>query len=71
MALKKGTLVRVIREKLENSLEAQANDPRWSSYLFEQNGEVVELRGEYAQVKFACVPTPPSWFRCDQLQEVS
>ncbi len=71
MALKKGTLVRVLREQLENSLEAQANDTRWSSYIFEQNGEVVELRGDYAQVKFACVPTPPSWFRCDQLQEIS
>ncbi|AFY72416.1 Cyanobacterial and plant NDH-1 subunit O [Synechococcus sp. PCC 7502] len=68
MELKKGALVTVIREKLEGSLEAQANDPRWSAYVFETKGEVVELRGEYVQVKFAAVPTPPIWLNKDQLQ---
>ncbi len=33
--LKKGALVRVIKEKLENSTEAKASDNRFPSYLFE------------------------------------
>jgi len=71
MAFKKGTLVNAIREKMDGSLEAQANDPRWSSYIFETKGEVLELRGDYVQVKFGQVPTPPIWFHQDQLQEIA
>ncbi len=67
MAFKKGELVRAMREKLENSLEAQASDRRFPSYLFETKGEVVDLRGEYALVKFL-VPTPNIWLRVDQLE---
>ncbi|MBF2098997.1 MAG: NAD(P)H-quinone oxidoreductase subunit O [Gloeomargaritaceae cyanobacterium C42_A2020_066] len=70
MAIKKGSLVRVLREKLDQSLEAQANDTRWASYLFETAGEVLDLRGDYAQVKFT-VPTPPFWLRLDQLEEAA
>jgi len=33
--IKKGSLVRAVREKLENSLEAKASDARFSSYIFE------------------------------------
>lgn len=67
--LKKGTLVRVTREKLENSLEAQASDTRFPDYLFESNGEIVDLNEEYALVKFY-VPTPNIWLRVDQLETV-
>jgi hypothetical protein len=70
MALKKGTLVTAIREKLENSPEATANDVRWSSYIFETPGEVVEIRGDYVQVKFGKVPTPPIWFNKEQVREI-
>lgn len=66
-ALKKGSLVRVIAEKLQNSLEAQASDQRFSSYLFETTGEVLDLKGDYALVKFT-VPTPNIWLRQDQLE---
>ncbi|MEG5139116.1 MULTISPECIES: NAD(P)H-quinone oxidoreductase subunit O [unclassified Microcoleus] len=69
MAIKKGSIVRAIREKLENSLEAQASDPRFSSYLFETKGEVMDVRGEYAFVKFGKVPTPNIWLRVDQLED--
>ncbi len=69
MALKKGTLVRAIREKLENSPEATANDTRWSSYLFETWGEVIDFRGDYVQIKFGKVSTPVIWLHKDQLQE--
>ncbi|MEL6167019.1 MAG: NAD(P)H-quinone oxidoreductase subunit O, partial [Cyanobacteria bacterium J06628_3] len=34
MAVKKGAMVRAIREKLENSLEAKSSDSRLPSYLF-------------------------------------
>ncbi|HEY9906753.1 MAG TPA: NAD(P)H-quinone oxidoreductase subunit O [Thermosynechococcaceae cyanobacterium] len=68
MAVKKGDTVRVVREKLENSLEAQASDPRFPSYLFETKGEVVDLSGDYALVMFGFVPTPNIWLRVDQLE---
>ncbi len=69
MAVNRGDIVRAIREKLENSLEAQASDPRFPSYLFETKGEVVDLKGDYALVKFGKVPTPNMWLRQDQLEE--
>ena len=70
MTVKKGDLVRAIRENLNNSLEAKASDTRFSSYLFETDGEVVDLREDYALVKFGHVPTPNIWLRIDQLQKV-
>lgn len=68
MAIKKGSFVHAIREKLDNSLEAQASDTRFSPYLFETKGEVMETRGDYALVKFGQVPTPNIWLRLDQLE---
>jgi hypothetical protein len=68
MAVKKGDLVRAIAEKLINSLEARASDSRFPPYLFETKGEVVDLRGDYALVKFGQVPTPNIWLRIDQLE---
>lgn len=67
--IKKGSLVRAIREKLENSLEAKASDSRFSPYLFETKGEVVDVRGDYALVKFGEIPAPNVWLRLDQLEE--
>jgi hypothetical protein len=68
--IKKGALVRANREKLENSLEAQASDSRFPPYLFETKGEVVDMKGDYALVKFGQVPTPNIWLRLDQLEVV-
>ncbi|MBW4577846.1 MAG: NAD(P)H-quinone oxidoreductase subunit O [Aphanothece sp. CMT-3BRIN-NPC111] len=70
MAVKKGDLVHAIREKLENSLEAKASDSRFPPYLFETKGEVVDLRGDYALIKFGQVPTPNIWLRVDQVETV-
>jgi hypothetical protein len=67
--IKKGALVRVLREKLENSLEAKASDTRFPLYLFESKGEILDLSDEYALVKFY-VPTPNIWLRTDQLELV-
>ena len=68
MPVKKGEMVRVIREKLENSVEAKASDSRFPSYIFETQGEVIDLKGDYAFVKFGKVPTPNIWLRQDQLE---
>ncbi len=65
--MKKGALVRAVREKLENSVEATASDNRFPPYIFESKGEIVDMNDEYALVKFY-VPTPNVWFRIDQLE---
>ena len=70
MAIKRGDLVRAVREKLVNSIEAQASDRRFPPYLFETKGEVVDLRGDYALVKFGQVPTPNIWLNVEQLETV-
>ncbi len=69
MAIKKGAMVKAIRQKLEGSLEAQASDTRFPSYLFESAGEVMDIKGDYAFVKFGKVATPNIWLRLDQLED--
>ncbi|MEM9215137.1 MAG: NAD(P)H-quinone oxidoreductase subunit O [Cyanobacteria bacterium P01_F01_bin.150] len=66
--IKRGSLVRAVRENLENSLEAQASDAKLPPYLFETKGEVQEVKGDYMLVKFGHVPTPNIWLRADQLE---
>ena len=66
-AIKKGSLVRVVRDKLDNSLESKASDTRFPAYLFESKGEVLDLKDDYALVKFY-VPAPNIWLRVDQLE---
>ncbi len=68
MAVKSGDLVRAVREKLENSLESQASDSRFPPYIFESKGEVVQVRGDYALIKFGQMPAPNVWLRMDQLE---
>ncbi|GAB4133725.1 MAG: photosynthetic/respiratory NAD(P)H-quinone oxidoreductase subunit O [Cyanobacteria bacterium J069] len=69
MAVKKGDVVRVVREKLEDSLEAKASDTRFPPYIFETKGEVLDARGDYLLVQFGHVPTPNIWLRADQLEK--
>jgi hypothetical protein len=68
-AIKKGSLVRVLPEKLDNSIEAKASDSRFPAYLFNSKGEVLDLKDEYALVKFY-VPTPNVWLKLEQLEAV-
>jgi Cyanobacterial and plant NDH-1 subunit O len=70
MAVKKGDVVRAIREKLENSLEAKASDTRFPPYIFETKGEVIDAKDDYVLVKFGYVPTPNFWLKADQLEKV-
>lgn len=67
--LKRGDMVRAVREKLDNSLEATASDTRFPPYLFETQGEILETSEDYALVKFGTVPTPNIWLRLDQLEK--
>lgn len=62
-------MVRAVRETLDNSLEASASDSRFPSYIFETKGEVVDLNGDYALIKFGQMPAPNVWLRIDQLEE--
>lgn len=66
--MKKGTLVRVVKDKLEGSMEAKASDVRLPSYLLNSKGEILDLNDEYALIQFY-VPTPNVWLRLDQLEE--
>jgi Cyanobacterial and plant NDH-1 subunit O len=70
MAVTKGNLVRAIRENLINSVEAKASDTRFPSYLFDTDGEVLDIKGDYAFVKFGQVPTPNIWLKTDQLRVI-
>ncbi|NJK41876.1 MAG: NAD(P)H-quinone oxidoreductase subunit O [Acaryochloridaceae cyanobacterium SU_2_1] len=67
MTVKKGSFVRIVQEKFAGSLEAKASDARLPPYVFEGTGEVLEIKGDYAQIKFR-VPTPTVWLRVDQLE---
>ncbi|MGB2927170.1 MAG: NAD(P)H-quinone oxidoreductase subunit O [Limnothrix sp.] len=67
--LKKGSLVRVLKEQFINSLEAKASDSRFPAYFFESKGEVLDMNEEYALVRFY-TPTPSVWLRLDQLELV-
>ena len=65
--IKKGSLVKANPEKLANSLEAKASDTRFPSYIFESKGEILELDGDYALVKFY-VSTPNIWLNLELLE---
>ncbi len=67
--IKKGTFVKAIQEKLENSLEAKASDHRFPAYIFNSKGEILDIKEEYALVKFY-TPSPSIWFRLDHLEVV-
>lgn len=67
--MKKGALVHVVRDRLVGSTEAKASDARLPNYIFESKGEVMEIEGDYAFVKFY-LPTPGAWLRVDQLELV-
>lgn len=69
MAVKKGSFVKVVKDKLEGSVEATASDTRFPSYLFTTKGQILELRDDYALVRFGHVPTPNIWLRLDQLEQ--
>lgn len=65
--LKKGSLVRVNRQAYLGSLEAGASDPEPPAYIFEGPGEVLQVKGAHAQLRWRR-PVPDVWLRLDQLE---
>ena len=51
-ALKKGALVRVKRQAYAGSIEAGASDPNPPEYIFEGPGEILVVKGDFAQVRW-------------------
>ena len=66
--LKKGSLVRVKAAAYAGSLEAAASDSPLPAYGVEGPGEILAVKGEYAQLRWRR-PVPDVWLRLDQLEE--
>ncbi|MGB5135979.1 MAG: NAD(P)H-quinone oxidoreductase subunit O [Prochlorococcaceae cyanobacterium] len=64
--LKKGALVRVNRQAYASSLEATASDSEAPDYIFDGPGEILAVKGDYAQLRWRR-PVPDVWLRLDQL----
>ena len=65
--LKKGSLVRVNRQAYASSLEAGASDADAPAYIFAGPGEILAVKGDYAQLRWRR-PVPDVWLRLDQLE---
>ena len=68
--LKKGSLVRLKAEAYAGSLEAQASDQEMPAYVLEGPGEILAVKGEYAQLRWRR-PVPDVWLRLDQLEAIT
>ena len=66
--LKKGSLVFVDVTSYDRSIEALASDKDLPSYVFQGPGEILNIKEEYAQVRWRR-PVPDVWFKLDQLKE--
>lgn len=66
-ALKKGSLVRLSAAAYSGSLEAAASDPVIPAYLLEGPGEILVIKGAFAQLRWRR-PVPDVWLRLDQLE---
>jgi hypothetical protein len=66
-ALKKGALVRLVTTAYAGSLEATASDPEIPAYLREGPGEILAIKGDYAQLRWRR-PVPDVWLRLDQIE---
>jgi hypothetical protein len=68
--LKKGNLVRVNGAAYAGSLEAAASEAPLPGYLLEGPGEILVIKGAYAQLRWRR-PVPDVWLRLDQLEAYS
>ena len=66
-ALKKGALVRLNLQAYQGSLEASASDPVPPAYVVEGPGEILVVKGDFAQIRWRR-PVPDVWLRLDQLE---
>ena len=65
--LKRGSLVRVDKAAYIGSLEASASKAQLPAYLVEGPGEILAIKGDYAQLRWRR-PVPDVWLRLDQLE---
>ena len=65
--LKKGALVRLKQSAYVGSLEAKASDSELPNYVLEGPGEILAVKGDYAQLRWRR-PVPDVWLRLDQLE---
>ena len=68
--LKKGSLIVLDKEIYSQSLESLANDTDLPNYVFEGPGEILNIKDDYALVRWSR-PVPDVWFKLDQLKEFS
>ncbi len=68
--LRKGALVRINEKIFHDSLESKASDASTPSYVFEGPGEILSVKGEYAQIRWRR-PVPDVWLKIEQLEEFS
>lgn len=66
-SLKKGALVRLNLQAYAGSLEASASDSAPPAYVLEGPGEILAIKGDYAQIRWRR-PVPDVWLRLDQLE---
>ncbi len=66
--LKKGSLVVLDRDKYSQSVESLASDSELPNYVFEGPGEILNVKDNYAQVRWRR-PVPDVWFKLEQLKE--
>ena len=64
---RKGDLIKVNSASYEKSLESLASDQVPPKYIFEGPGEILNLKDDYAQVRWRR-PVPDVWLRIDQLE---
>ncbi|KAI3960379.1 hypothetical protein MKW98_017103 [Papaver atlanticum] len=74
-SMKKGQIVRVVKEKYLNSINyLSVGHPTYYTgldYIYEDRGEVLDLRlfdtEEYALIAWVGIPTAPAWLPTDML----
>ena len=69
-SFRKGALVRVSRQAYDQTIESSASDPSPPDYIFKGPGELLAVKGEYAQIRWRR-PVPDVWLRVDQLEDYS
>ncbi len=69
-SFRKGALVFINRSAYQESLEYLSSDQSPPDYIFEGPGEILIIKGDYAQVRWRR-PVPDVWFKIDTLEEWS